>query len=107
MDGLRLKDVQKHRLASQNEDCHSKKTFPGASSGTALVQKKKCFVRTQEGFDIYKTGKSKRYHPSSWREQKIEPDRPSPKKPSFRDKSISFFFHSDKHDLEQLVLLQA
>ncbi len=40
MDGVRLKDVQKHRLASQNEDCHSKKTFPGASSGTALVQKK-------------------------------------------------------------------
>ena len=40
MDGVRLKDAQKHRFASQNEDCHSKKTFPGASSGTALVQKK-------------------------------------------------------------------
>ena len=40
MDGVRLKDAQKHRLTSQNEDCHSKKTFPGASSGTALVQKK-------------------------------------------------------------------
>ena len=40
MDGVRLKDAQKHRLASQNEDCHSKKMFPGASSGTALVQKK-------------------------------------------------------------------
>jgi hypothetical protein len=40
VDGVRLKDAQKHRLASQNEDCHSKKMFPGASSGTALVQKK-------------------------------------------------------------------
>ncbi len=40
VDGVRLKDAQKHRLASQNEDCHSKKTFPGASSGTALVPKK-------------------------------------------------------------------
>ncbi len=42
MDGVRLKDAQKHRLASQIEDCHShsEKTFPGASSGTALVQKK-------------------------------------------------------------------
>ena len=27
MDGVRLKDAQKHRLASQNEDCHSKKRF--------------------------------------------------------------------------------
>ena len=35
MDGVRLTDAQKHRLASQNEDCHSKKTFLGASSGTA------------------------------------------------------------------------
>ncbi len=40
MDGVRLKDAQKHRLASQNEDCHRKKMFPGASSGTAMVQKK-------------------------------------------------------------------
>ena len=40
VDVARLKDAQKHRLPSQNEDCHSKKTFPGASSGTALVQKK-------------------------------------------------------------------
>jgi hypothetical protein len=50
MDGVRLTDAQKHRLASQNEDCHSKKTFLGASSGTILreVQKKKGFVRTQE-----------------------------------------------------------
>jgi hypothetical protein len=40
VDGVRLKDAQKHRLASQNKDCHSKKTFPGASSGTVLVQKK-------------------------------------------------------------------
>ena len=38
MDGVRLKDAQKHRLASQNEDCHSKKMFPGTSSGTAQVQ---------------------------------------------------------------------
>ncbi len=65
------------------------------------------FVDVESEYDIvslYKTGKSKRYHPLSWREPKIEPDRPSPKKPSFGDKSISFFFHSDKHDLEQLVL---
>ncbi len=48
LDGVRLTDAQKHRLASQNEDCHSKKTFPGASSGTALVPKKKGFVRTRE-----------------------------------------------------------
>ncbi len=48
MDGVRVKDAQKHRLASQNKDCHSKKNVPGASSGTALVQKKKGFVRTQE-----------------------------------------------------------
>jgi hypothetical protein len=40
VDGVTLKDAQKHRLASQNEDCHSKKMFPGASSGTAQVQKK-------------------------------------------------------------------
>jgi hypothetical protein len=32
---VRLTDAQKHRLASQNEDCHSKKMFLGASSGTA------------------------------------------------------------------------
>jgi hypothetical protein len=32
---VRLTDAQKHRLASQNKDCHSKKTFLGASSGTA------------------------------------------------------------------------
>jgi hypothetical protein len=38
VDGVRLKDVLKHRLASQNKDCHSKKSFPGASSGTAMVQ---------------------------------------------------------------------
>ena len=43
MDGVRLKDAQKHRLASQNEDCHSKKTFLGASSGTARGAKKKLF----------------------------------------------------------------
>jgi hypothetical protein len=48
MDGMRLTDAQKHRLASQNEDCHSKKTFLGASSGTARAAKKNCFVRTQE-----------------------------------------------------------
>jgi hypothetical protein len=40
VDGVRLKDVKKKRLASQNEDCHRKKSFPGASSGTAMVQKK-------------------------------------------------------------------
>ncbi len=40
MDGVRLKDAQKHRLASQNEDCHSKKTFRRSSSGTVPVQKK-------------------------------------------------------------------
>ncbi len=40
MDGVRLTDAQKHRLASQNEDCHSKKTFLGASSGTARGAKK-------------------------------------------------------------------
>ncbi len=34
MDGVRLTDAQKHRLASQKEDSHSKKTFLGASSGT-------------------------------------------------------------------------
>ena len=34
MDGVRLTDAQKHRLTSQNKDCHSKKTFLGASSGT-------------------------------------------------------------------------
>jgi hypothetical protein len=27
VDGMRLKGAQKHRLASQNEDCHSKKHF--------------------------------------------------------------------------------
>jgi hypothetical protein len=27
MDGVRLTDAQKHRLASQNEDCHSKNRF--------------------------------------------------------------------------------
>ncbi len=48
MDGVRLTDAQKHRLASQNEDCHSKKTFLGASSGTAQGAKKKCFVRIQK-----------------------------------------------------------
>jgi hypothetical protein len=48
MDGVRLTDEQKHRLASQNGDCHSKKTFLGASSGTARGAKKNCFVRTQE-----------------------------------------------------------
>ncbi len=47
MDGVRLTDAQKHRLASQNEDCHSKKTFLGASSGTVRGEKKG-FVRTQE-----------------------------------------------------------
>jgi hypothetical protein len=40
MDGVRLTDAQKHRLASQNKDCHSKKTFLGASSGTARGAKK-------------------------------------------------------------------
>ena len=40
MDGVRLTDAQKHRLASQNEDCHSKKTFLGASSGTVRGEKK-------------------------------------------------------------------
>ncbi len=40
MDGMRLKDALKHRLASQNKDCHRKKLFSGASSGTAMVQKK-------------------------------------------------------------------
>ena len=34
---------KKHRLASQNEDCHSKKTFLGASSGTARGAKNKVF----------------------------------------------------------------
>jgi hypothetical protein len=53
---------------------------------------------------VYKTDKSKRSHLAFWREQKLKLDRPSPKKPSFRDKSISFFFHNDKQDLEQLVL---
>ncbi len=43
MDGVRLKDAQKHRLASQNENCHSKKTFPGASSGTVQGAKKQVF----------------------------------------------------------------
>jgi hypothetical protein len=43
MDGVRLTDAQKHRLASQNEDCHSKITFLGASSGTAQGAKKKLF----------------------------------------------------------------
>ncbi len=43
MDGVRLIDAQKHRLASQNEDCHSKKTFLGASSGTARGAKIKLF----------------------------------------------------------------
>ncbi len=43
MDGVRLTDVQKNRLASQNKDCHSKKTFLGASSGTAQGAKKKMF----------------------------------------------------------------
>jgi hypothetical protein len=43
MDGVRLTDAQKHRLASQNKDCHSKKTFLGASSGTAQGAKKKLF----------------------------------------------------------------
>ncbi len=48
LDGMRLTDAQKHRLASQNEDWHSKKTFLGASLGTARGAKKNCFVRTQE-----------------------------------------------------------
>ncbi len=49
LDGVRLTDAQKHRLASQNEDCHSKKTFLRASSGAARgAKKKKGFVRTQE-----------------------------------------------------------
>ncbi len=56
---------------------------------------------------VYKTGKSKRSHLAFWREQKLKPDRPSQKKPSLRDKSISFFFRNDKHDLEQLVLCLA
>jgi hypothetical protein len=43
MDGMRLTDVQKHRLASQNEDCHSKKTLLGASLGTARGAKRKLF----------------------------------------------------------------
>jgi hypothetical protein len=48
LDGVRLTDAQKRRLASQNEDCHSKKTFLGASSGTVRGAKKNCFMRTQE-----------------------------------------------------------
>jgi hypothetical protein len=48
MDGVRLTDAQKHRLASQNKDCHSKEKVLGASSGTARGAKKNCFVRTQE-----------------------------------------------------------
>ncbi len=43
MDGVRLTDAQKHRLAFQNEDYHSKKTFLGASSGTGRGAKKKLF----------------------------------------------------------------
>ena len=43
MDGVRLADAQKHRLASQNKDCHSKKMFLGASSGTAPGAKKILF----------------------------------------------------------------
>ncbi len=36
----------------------------------------------------YKTDKSKRSHLAFWQEQKLKPDRPSPKITSFRDKSI-------------------
>jgi hypothetical protein len=43
LDGVRLTDAQKHRLTSQNEDCNSRKTFLGASSGTARGAKKKVF----------------------------------------------------------------
>jgi hypothetical protein len=37
LDGVRLTDAQKHRLASQNEDCHSRKTFLGASVVATLI----------------------------------------------------------------------
>ena len=44
MDGVRLTDAQNHRLASQNEVCHIKKTFPRASSDTAPGAKKEFFL---------------------------------------------------------------
>ncbi len=49
---VRLKDAQKHRLASQNYDCHSKKTFLGASSGTVPGAKKKGFCE-DTGIDFF------------------------------------------------------
>jgi hypothetical protein len=45
---VRLKDAQKHRLASQNLDCHSKKHFGEHPQVLCLVQKQKVFVRTKE-----------------------------------------------------------
>ena len=49
MDVMRLTDVQKHRLTSQNEDCHhSKKHFWELPQVLCQVQKEYCFVRTQE-----------------------------------------------------------
>ncbi len=43
MDGVRLKDAQKHRLASQNEDCHSKKKVSGSFLRYCAGAKKKVF----------------------------------------------------------------
>jgi hypothetical protein len=40
MDGVRLTDAQKHRLASQNEDCHSKNSFWELPQVLREVQKK-------------------------------------------------------------------
>jgi hypothetical protein len=40
MDGVRLTDAQKHRLASQNKDCHSKKHFWELPQVLREVQKK-------------------------------------------------------------------
>ena len=48
MDGVRLTDAQKHRLTSQNKDCHSKKRFWELPQVLHQVQNKYCFLRTQE-----------------------------------------------------------
>ena len=59
MDGVRLTDAQKHRLTSQNKDCHSNKTFLGASSGTAPCAKKILFC---EDTGIHVFGRSLDYY---------------------------------------------
>ena len=67
---------------------------------TNNVLKRQSLVKQQYPLQTNKTDKSKIRHNVFWWEPELQPDRPYLKNRSFREKSISLFSHTDRHESE-------